>query len=105
MDYIANLAIKALGEESSVYRYAVYEAFSTMREIDTLKQTFLINRMTPEMEEKLNNLNMNYLQAMEQIPKDACGRIHQVLQEAATPSNDEGFLGAIIDAFLSFFNS
>ncbi len=99
MDYIAKLAIDALGEQSNVYCFTVFEVLRTMNTIVALKQAFPLNGMTPKTEAMLESLTQNYLQAMERIPQEACGMILQVLEKASAPPNDGGLLNALIDAF------
>ena len=104
MNYIAKLAIEALGEQSNVYSYTVFEVLKTMNTIMALKQAFSVNGMTPETEAMLQNLTRNYLHAMEQIPQEACEMILQVLQGASLPADDGGFIGSLIEAFVNRLN-
>ena len=101
MDYIAKLAIEALGEQSNVYCYTVFEVLKTMNTIVALKQAFSLGSLTPETEAMLQNLTQNYLQEMQKIPQEACEMIIQVLKKASASPNDKGLLGAVIDAFMN----
>ena len=100
MNYIAKLAFEALGEQSNVYTYTVFEVLRTMNTVVALKQAFSVNGMTPETEAMLENLTNNYLRSMEQIPQEACGMILQALKSASLPPDDGGLIGAVIDAFV-----
>jgi hypothetical protein len=99
MEYIAMLAVEALGEQSNVYSYTVFEVCRTLETVNLLKRAFSQNGISSETEAVLQNLTMNYLRAMEKIPVEACNMIVQVLQRASSQPDDGGLLGAVIDAF------
>jgi hypothetical protein len=100
MSYITKVATAALGEQSNVYSFTVFEVFRTLTTITALKEAFAKTGMPPETEALLEILKQNYLQAMERIPQQTCGMILQVLESASVAPDDGGWLGALIDAFI-----
>ena len=101
MEYITRLAIGAMGEQSQMYRYIVFEVLDTMDSAMRLKTAYFVNGMPPEIEAVFQNLTSNYLRAMEQIPTEACRYILQVLQRASPEPDDGGLLGFVINAFFN----
>ena len=99
MNYYARLAIEALGEQSHVYRYCLFEVFTTVENTKRLKEAYFGDDVPTEAEALVQNLTNNYLQAMEQIPIEACNKILHVLQGAPALPDDGGLLEAFIEAF------
>jgi hypothetical protein len=104
MDFIARLTVDALGAQSNIHSYTVFEVFKTLATISALKQAFPTSSMNPETEAILNALTQDYLQAMQRIPQEACRRILQVLENASASPDDGGILETIIDAFFDRTN-
>jgi hypothetical protein len=104
MNYIAKLTTEALGEQSHIYSYVMFEVMRTISTIEMLKKAFPKNAMTPETEAALQMLTQDYLRSMEQIPQQACRMILQVLVEAPPPPSDGGLLGGLIDALIGRMN-
>src|SRR5687767_8474427 len=102
MDYIAQLTMHALGEQSAIYSYTMFEVIRTMNTVVMLKNAFPGNTMTPETEVALQDLTRDYLHAMELIPQQSCRMILQVLQQASAPPDEDGLLGALTDAFAGY---
>ena len=102
MDYIAQLTKQALGEQSIIYSYTMFEVTRTMNTVVMLKNAFPGNTMTPETEAALQGLTRDYLDAMELIPQQSCRMILHVLQQASAPPDDGGLLGALTDAFAGY---
>ena len=101
MEYITRLSIEALGEQSTVYSYTVFEVLRTLETVMRLKAVFSPNTIPPETEALLQNLTSNYLRAMEQIPNEACSKILIALQNASPQPDDGGVLKFLTNAFLN----
>jgi hypothetical protein len=101
MDYIAQVTMQALNEQSDVYSYSMFKVITTMNAVVALKNAFPSNTTTPETEAALQSLTRDYLHVMELIPQHAAQRILQALQQASAPP-DDGLLGALIDAFIEY---
>jgi hypothetical protein len=99
MECIAQAAMVAMGEQSKIYSYALFEAMRTLNTIVMLKKAFPKESMTPETDAALQNLTQSYLYAMEQIPQEACEMIRQHLKKASFNTDDDGLLGALIELF------
>ena len=104
MESIARLTIEALGTQSNIYSYTVFETFRTLTTIAALKQAFPAHAMSPESEAILNGLIQDYLTAMQKIPQEACRMILNVLENVSAPQEEEGFLDTIINAFFARAN-
>jgi hypothetical protein len=104
MNYITKLAMEALGEQSQIYSFTVFQAFQTLNTIITLKKAFEQTGMPPETEALFQKLTQEYLAAMARIPQRSCEMIHQVLERASVPPDDGGLLGALIEGFMGRAN-
>jgi hypothetical protein len=104
MDYFTDLAMKALGEQGNVYTFAVLEVLRTMNTIVTLRQAFAKDGLDPEIEALVGNLTQNYLEKMGRIPQHASEMIIQVLEQASTPPDDGGLLGALLEVIRGHLN-
>ena len=99
MEHIANLAMKALDEQSQVFGYAVFKVISTMNTVAVLKQASKANGMTPDIDHTINQLSQHYLQMMEMIPSNACSKIVQVLRDVPKHPSNGHFLQNVVDNF------
>ena len=104
MNRITGLTMEALGEQSNVYSFAAFEALRTLNAMVQLKQTFAKTGMPPETEVLFEKLTQDYLEAMAQVPHRSCEMLQQVLERAAVPLNDGGWLGVLLDAFIGHAN-
>ena len=102
MDYIAQVTMQALNEQSDIYSYSMFKVITTMNAIVALKNAFPSNTTAPETEAALQGLTRDYLHVMELIPQQAAQRILQALQQASPPPDDAGLLGALTDAFIEY---
>jgi hypothetical protein len=98
MNYIADLAREALGEQGNVYTFSVLEVLRTMNTIVMLRQAFAKDGMDPETEAILGNLTQNYLKNMARIPQHASEMIYELLEKASVPPDDRGWLASLIEA-------
>jgi hypothetical protein len=99
MECIAQAAMTAMGEQSKIYSYAMFEAMRTLNTIVMLKKAFPKERMTPETDAALQNLIQSYLYAMAQIPQEAGEMIRQLLEKTSFDTDDDGLLGTLMGLF------